>query len=216
MPGIAGEFPGMAREFRETQTAGIRHIHFTGAGGNIGAGKWNDGNPENRILLATKLADGMKKAWDKTEKVSISSGNFEWKSLDFKLPVSGFLIDSQLKAILSNPSATDTQKKVAAAHLAWVRRSDQGQNNATLSRLRIAGVDLLFLPGEAVVEYQLEAQQMKPDSFVCMVAYGDYGPGYICREIHYSQGGYEASPGASRVSPEVEKVLVPIIKSILR
>lgn len=213
--GANPDFPGMAREFRETQTDGIRHIHFTGAGGNIGAGKWNDGKPANRVLLATKLANGMKEAWEQTQKNPISSENIDWKSLPFKLPVAGHLKPSQLVGILENPEASETEKKVAAAHLAWVRRSEERQYNATVSRLRIGDVDLLFLPGETVVEYQLEAQEMKPDSFVCMVAYGDYGPGYICRELHYTQGGYEASPGASRVSPNAEKALVPIIRAIL-
>ena len=32
--------------------------------GNIGAGKYNDGSPGNRLALAQKLADGMKRAWE--------------------------------------------------------------------------------------------------------------------------------------------------------
>ena len=34
------------------------HVHFNGAGGNIGAGKWNDGATENRLVLADRLAAG--------------------------------------------------------------------------------------------------------------------------------------------------------------
>ncbi|MHB1561240.1 MAG: hypothetical protein ACYC61_27660, partial [Isosphaeraceae bacterium] len=41
------DFPGMARDAREKAT-GVPHIHFDGAGGNIGAGKWNDGSASNR------------------------------------------------------------------------------------------------------------------------------------------------------------------------
>ena len=54
-----------------------------------------------------------------------------------------------------------------------------------------------------------------PDLFVAMAAYGDYAPGYIATEIAYSQGGYEASPGASKVAPEVEGVLMGAVRKLL-
>jgi hypothetical protein len=38
------DFPGLARDRRQQET-GVPHVHFDGAGGNIGAGKWNDGSP---------------------------------------------------------------------------------------------------------------------------------------------------------------------------
>ena len=66
-----------------------------------------------------------------------------------------------------------------------------------------------------MVEYQLAAQKMLPDQFICLAAYGDYGPGYVCLTEHYAQGGYEASQQASRVAPSVEAVLMPAIQSIL-
>jgi len=59
------------------------------------------------------------------------------------------------------------------------------------------------LPGEPFVAYQLAAQAMCPDRFVCMAGYGEYGPGYICTAIAYGQGGYEDSR-VSRAGPEVE------------
>ena len=51
------DFPGMARNARQ-ETTGIPHIHFNGAGGNIGAGKWNDGEPANRQVLPTAWQPG--------------------------------------------------------------------------------------------------------------------------------------------------------------
>jgi hypothetical protein len=71
------------------------------------------------------------------------------------------------------------------------------------------------MPGELFVEYQLAAKKMRPDDFVVMAAYGDYGPGYIGTEIAYSQGGYETSERASRVAPEVEGVLMEGLKKLL-
>ena len=70
------------------------------------------------------------------------------------------------------------------------------------------------MPGELFVEYQLAAQKMRPDDFVSMAAYGDWGPGYIGTKIAYSQGGYETG-WVSRVAPEVEDVLMPAIRDLL-
>ena len=74
---------------------------------------------------------------------------------------------------------------------------------------------LLNLPGESCIEYQLAAQKMKPDNHVCTATYEEYGPGYICPEIAYSQGGYESSNRASFVAPEVESVLLTAIEQVL-
>ena len=61
------DFPGLARFLRQLAVPAALHIHFNGAGGNIGAGKYNDGSPENRLALAQRLADGMRRAWERYE-----------------------------------------------------------------------------------------------------------------------------------------------------
>lgn len=70
------DFPGLARFFRQLAVPAALHLHFTGAGGNIGAGKYNDGSPENRLVLAQRLAEGMRRAWDSTQRQPISAT--EW------------------------------------------------------------------------------------------------------------------------------------------
>jgi hypothetical protein len=59
---------------------------------------------------------------------------------------------------------------------------------------------------------------MRPDSLVCMAAYGDYGPGYIGTAMAYTQGGYETgfSTPVSRVSPRVEAVLMEAMRELLQ
>ena len=65
--GVANtDFPGLARFIRQLAVPEALHIHFNGAGGDIGAGKYNDGSHENRLKLAERLADGMKRAWKVT------------------------------------------------------------------------------------------------------------------------------------------------------
>lgn len=81
--------------------------------------------------------------------------------------------------------------------------------------LSIGPANILHMPGELFVEYQLAASSMRPDRFVAMAAYSDYGPGYIGTKVAYGQGGYETSDRASRVAPEVEAVLVSAIAKLL-
>jgi hypothetical protein len=70
------------------------------------------------------------------------------------------------------------------------------------------------MPGELFVEYQLAAQAMRPDKLVAMSAYGDYGPGYICTEIAYWEGGYE-SGYVSRTTKDCEDVLLKAMEDLL-
>ena len=56
---------------------------------------------------------------------------------------------------------------------------------------------------------------MRPDDFVAMAAYGDYGCGYIGTEIAYSQGGYETSR-VSRVAPTVEALLTEALRELVK
>ncbi len=207
------DFPGMARNARQDAT-GVPHIHFNGAGGNIGAGKWNDGSTENRQVLADKVADGMKRAWESLSKRPVTAGDLRWKTNDVILPIGEHLVEEPLQAILNDPAASVPARLTAAKHLAWLRRTSSG-SPVTVSLLAVGDAAILHLPGELFVEYQLAAQAMAPDNFVAMAAYGEYGPGYIGTEIAYSQGGYEASPGASRVSPAVEDVLITAMRSLL-
>ena len=99
----------------------------------------------------------------------------------------------------------------AARDLTWLRYASRPIN---LTCLRVGPAWVLHMPGELFVEYQLAAQQMKPDAFVAMAAYGDYGPGYIGTKISYGQGGYETG-APSRTAPEVEDVLMSALHDLL-
>jgi hypothetical protein len=66
------------------------------------------------------------------------------------------------------------------------------------------------------VEYQLAAKAERPDLFVMMAAYGDYGPWYIGTAVAYTQGGYETTPPASNVGPGTEAVLLSAIHQLLQ
>lgn len=207
------DFPGMARNARE-EKLDVPHIHFNGAGGNIGAGKWNDGSHENRQVLADRVEEGMRKAWESTEKFPVSSEDLSWKTTDVLLPCAEHLDEEELVAKLENEELDPDDRWTAAKHLVWLRRC-KAEDPIPISLLSLGQARVLHMPGELFVEYQLAAQKMAPDNFVAMAAYGDYAPGYICTDIAYTQGGYESSDRASRVAPGVEKVLMDAMRGLL-
>lgn len=201
---VSYEFVGMAREQRQDET-GVFHVHFNGAAGNVAAGKYNDGSPANRPVLALRLARGMEDAWKATEKRPVTGADLGWEVEPVLLPVAPSLDRDSLVAKL--PSGR------SAAHLAFAHRMEKGIP-ILVTALRLADARVLHMPGELFVEYQLAAQTMRPDLFVAMAAYGDYGPGYIGTRVAYPEGGYEV-PGASRVAPDVEDVLTRAIREVL-
>jgi hypothetical protein len=213
---VSADYPGLARALREEALPGPLHVHFNGAGGNIGAGKYNDGSPEMRPELARRVAAGMKAAWDSSAKQPIDESTvIDWSTRDVALPPAKHLDEESLLKIISDKNAAERQRLQAVRHLQFLRECQAGRK-VSLSRLRIGDVDLLHLPGELFVEYQLAAQQLRPESAVCVAAYGDYGCGYIGLHDSYAQGGYETSDVASRVAPSVEGVLMGGIQELLK
>lgn len=207
------DFPGMARNQLQKQL-GSPVIHFNGAGGNIGAGKWNDGSHENRAVLAAKVLKGMTDAEQKLSFDSINPKKLKWNAEAISLPLGKHLKEELLLPILKDLEAKGPARLTAAKHLAWLRRAQAGVKT-NIACLSLGPVNMLFMPGELFVEYQLAAASFAPKQFVAMAAYGEYGPGYVCTKIAYSQGGYESSDRASRVSPAVEEVLMTTMKKLL-
>ena len=207
------DFPGIARNTFQTQQ---KHsvVHFNGAGGNIGAGKWNDGSHENRQVLADKVHAGMKAAQASLKFEDASTAAISWKTVSVSLPLGPHIVEEPLLTILRDDNSNVVALRTAAKHLAWLRQTNAGRK-VDIGCLKIGNARILFMPGELFVEYQLAAQRMAPDRFVAMAAYGEYGPGYVCTKVAYSQGGYESSHRASRVGPEVEDVLMSAMKELL-
>jgi hypothetical protein len=214
---VSADYPGMARDERESAEGTKLHIHFNGAGGNIGAGKYNDGSPENRPILAGRVADGMEQAWDNTTKLAVAELEFDWATIGVTLPVADWYDEAECTALLHNSMASTLERVRAARELAWAKRS-KDEDVISVARLRLGPIDILHAPGELFVEYQLAAQQMRPQSFVCLAAYGDYGPGYIGTAEAYVQGGYETGieSRASRVNARSEQILLAAFRKLLQ
>jgi hypothetical protein len=212
--GVSCDFPGLARGLRDKEQPEVFHVHFDGAGGNVTAGKYNDGAPENRPVLARRLADGMKAAFEGTKKYPIKASKVSWKVNPVSLPVAAHLDIAALRQTIADEKAELKARLRAARDLAWAARPAAGFK-IDISCLTLGPIAVLHMPGELFVEYQLAAQKMRPDAPVLMAAYGDYGPGYIGLAHSYSQGGYETGP-VSRVAPEVEEVLMGAMREVLK
>ena len=72
---------------------------------------------------------------------------------------------------------------------------------------------ILHLPGESFMEYQMFAQQLRPQSWMAVASYGDCGPGYICMENSFAEGGYE--PEDSFVSGKCEAIMKGALARLL-
>ena len=206
------DFPGLARLMISQDVPAALHVHFNGAGGNVGAGKYNDGAAENRMVLAGRLADAMRQAHRSTRKFPLTAADLQWRVAPVALPPAEHLDEGRLREQLED--WTSGQYWGAPDALAWLLRCRRG-HRIELSCLTVGDVRVLHMPGELFVEYQLAAQKLRPDATVLMAAYGDYGPGYIGTAVAYGQGGYETSPQASSVAPAVEEVLMNGIRMLL-
>ncbi len=202
------DFPGVARFLRQLEMPDVLNVHFNGAAGNVAAGKYNDGSHENRGILGHRMAEGMRIAWENTKLEPVST--VKWTVEPVSLPPGKHLVK-----LLED---TKENKKLLAEDrnsqkLAWYLRCLEGKK-VDISCLTLGKVRILHLPGELFIEYQLAAKAQRPDLFVTMAAYGDFGPHYIGTSEAYAQGGYEIQ--SSDVAPEVENVLMTAIRNLLK
>lgn len=204
------DFVGIARE----SLPGF-HVYFTGAAGNIGAGKYNDGAPENRARLAERIATAMKASLHSAQRRAIS--RMEWRSeaIQLKHRSGAEYSETEIRKTLNNANAAPKDRASAARYLAWWQRCQSNQPNIVLQSLMLDGAAIVHMPGELFVEYQLAAQQERKNDSVAMAAYGDYGPMYIGTAKAYAEGGYETSI-VSRVGTDAEELLIGAVRKLLR
>ncbi|MDR1336293.1 MAG: hypothetical protein LBK22_05650 [Tannerella sp.] len=202
------DFPGIARFYRQLAVPDALHIHFTGAGGNIGAGKYNDGTHENRLTLAKRLADGMEQAWKNVKKTKLAPEDIGWETQPVALPLAFDPAELHKRMEEAKLKPEDD-----LSELAWAIRQSEG-NLIRIACLRLGQTRTLFMPGELFVEYQLAAKAARKDLTVAMAAYGEGGPGYIGTRAAYAQGGYEIE--VSLMAPEVEDVLMDAVNKLLK
>ena len=174
---VTADFPGMARAMREKDMPGVQQIYFSGCSGDVTAGKFNDGSPENRPVLARKLYDGMKGAFENSERYPIEQVAFRNTELHLPPRSSEGFTEEDLYATLRDESRKTFDRNLAAMGLSWRMRCEAG------IPIDVPAVDFgkavfLLLPAETFVQYQITAQGMRPDATVMTAGYGESAPGY--------------------------------------
>lgn len=176
--GVSADFPGMARAMREADMPGVHQMYFSGCSGDVTAGKYNDGNPENRPVLARKLHAGMKAAFEDTEKFPMTQAEFRSAPLHLPPRSSEGFSEEELQATLRDESLDTFKRNLAAMGLSWRMRCEKGIP-IDICALDLGEAVFLLMPAESFVQYQLTAQGMRPDIPVMVAGYGESAPGYI-------------------------------------
>jgi hypothetical protein len=166
------------------------------------------------VALADRLAAGMRAAWTATKRKPIKPSDVDWKIERVALPPSPHLIKENIEAKVKTRDPALTLRG-EASRLAFLRRTQAG-HKIDIAALKLGSAYILHMPGELFVEYQLAAKALRPDSFVAMAAYGDYGPWYIGTARAYEEGGYETEPRSSNVAPESEEILMTAVRKLLK
>lgn len=210
---ISADFVGMARRRRQRDDASVIQIYTTGCSGDVTAGKYNDGSPERRKVLADRLYEGMKAAWKATKTYPLTSVQFRNTKLELKFHEGENFTRKALLETLQNEDAKIADRILAAMSLSSLERVTAGQE-IDVPCLDLGKAQIVLLPGEAFVGYQLMAQNLRPDSHVMAIGYGECWTGYIptrqAFEENFGHGWRWVAPGAeSQIRAALGRVLRP-------
>jgi hypothetical protein len=206
----SSDFVGDAREALEAKEH-VFQIYFTGCGGDITVGKYNNGSRKDREGLAARMLAGLEASVAATKLVP--AGPIHWRTTPLLLlprTEPGFNMADSLARMKDKASAPVVRLYQGAVRAVFHQRSQQ---TIELTSLQIGNVYIVHLPGEPLVAFQLYAQKLRPADFVAVAGYGDCGTGYICPEAAYREGGYE--PTDANVKPESESLLKNAIAVLL-
>ena len=204
------DFAGLARKQRQQDEPDCLHIYFTGCAGNVSAGKYNDGSKAVRPVLTKRLYDGIVASEAKLERAAVKT--LTWKTAEILPPPRSSLHAEMIAQQIATKTNAVVNRNRPSYMLSWLRRVEK-KTPIILSSLHLGGVKLLHLPAESFIEYQLRAQGLAKDDFVCTAAYGDGGPWYIPVKEEYPNGGYEVS--VAFCEPDIDDAMTEGMRRIL-
>lgn len=206
---VTPEFVGLARN-RRREESGVPHLYFTGCAGNVTAGKYNDGIADNRELFTERIHRAMLAAEQGSTRQPLE--RVRWTVEPVRLPPREDLAEENLLAQIASSASGAKVHSKAALMLTYLRRRERP---ILITCLHLNDrVAVVHLPGEIFIEYQLYAQESRPDAFVAVAGYGDLGTGYITLASSFAEGGYE--PVDAFVSGRSEKIVCGAIEQVLR
>lgn len=208
---VSADFPGVAR--RKIRASGRKLIYCSGCSGNVTAGKYNRGTPADRAALATRLHDAIVRSLSGGQRYPVARCDFRLEPLALEpRQDKGFSIPELESRLIASSKPFD--QCLAAMGLSWQRRIATG-HPLQLPLLDLGSAQLLVLPGETYVEFQLAAQRFCPDRFICVAGYGDGATGYIPTDAHFQEGDTNLSDWCW-VAPGSEARLLHSLRRLLR
>lgn len=210
---ISADFPGLARAQRQLETPDCLQIYFSGASGNVTAGKYNDGARPTRAVLADRLHAAMVAAWRDTRQVPLASIAFRHTTVHLAPRDEPALLPDALLARLV-PERLPRERNLAAMGLSWRKRVDAGQP-IDVPLIDFGAAQLLLLPGESYVEFQLAAQRLKPAGFVLVAGYGESATGYVPTAQAVAEQDTNLADW-SWVAPGAEAALLAAIQRVMQ
>ncbi|QDV22337.1 hypothetical protein [Aureliella helgolandensis] len=210
---ISADFVGMARDRRQRDDFSVKQIYVSGCSGDVTAGKYNDGSPSNRPVLADRLYQGMRRAWEETVRVPLKQFEFRHTPLELEFHEGEEFTEQAMLQVLRDPAADISERILAAMGLSSLSRIQAG-HTIDFPCLDFGEAQVLLFPGEAFVGYQLLAQKIGHSSFVQCIGYGECWPGYIptraAFEEEFGHGWRWVAPGAeARIQAVLEDLLLP-------
>ena len=178
--GVSADFVGRARRLREQDDQHVAQIYVSGCSGDVTAGKYNDGTPAMRPLLADRLHTAMKAAWDATVKTPLTSSMISFRNVPLLLPFNDdppFARDALMQT-LEDAQQPEGKRILAAMSLSSLDRVERGQP-IDLVCVDFQTAKIVLLPGESFVGYQQLAQSLSGDVLTMSIGYGECWPGYI-------------------------------------
>lgn len=208
--GVSADFPGMARAKRQAEMPEVFQVYFTGCSGDTTAGKFNDGNPANRPVLADRIYQGMVRAWENTRRCPLDRAALRVSPLNLVPKNFGGYSIEDSKRTVADTAAKTFHRNLAAMNLSWRARVEAGRA-VDVPVVDFGSAKFLILPGESFVQYQLTAQGFSPDAPVVVVGFGECAPGYVPSAVASTEGYNEESwcwvePGAEPLITEALRV----------
>ncbi len=125
-------------------------------------------------------------SWESTRRVPLDQVSF--RNVPLTLPPrddNGFTVEQLNDRLRDDPEPFG--QCLAALGLSWRSRCESGRP-IDLPAVDFGPAQLVLLPGESYVEFQLMAQRLRPDQFVMALGYGECGTGYVPTEQAVSEG----------------------------
>ncbi len=165
-----------------------------------------------RLELTERMYRAMIAAWENTKRTPLSKVELRNAKLDLDYHPNPQLATDVLNNKLRDETLTVEKRIHAAMSLSSRQRVAAGQS-IDLPCIDLGAAQIVLFPGEAFVGYQLLAQQLRGDSFVMSIGYGECWPGYIPTNQAFDENFQDmwlwTAPGAeSRIRRALSQVLL--------